>query len=266
MIIRVLIFVISVGLISCRENQIQNKDVMSAEKAINYFAKDSIPEFISYQGKQQNKKDSVFYNFLRYFGSQDEIKMEDIEEITETEVFHFKNSSDIFRVYNIVLKKVPSNVWQEQYALVSDESRNKFCILDIKDPYVIDVGNSFFCIAGLKESDSKGVFRLYDFKDNKISKIFETPQIILNKSSECIIYQPFQLVETYDDINGDKKLDLIFKGNYLNFCEGLEEGPNYYDGDPIKVFGELKYVYTQRSIGNTTSFVLDSSLSKFISK
>ncbi len=256
--LRLLIYISIFALSSCENNKVEIN-------TINYFiGGDSIPNFIPFSGEYKTKKDSIFYNFVRYFGVQDQIKLENLEEISETESFNFKKSRDIYKLYSISFWQVPSNVWDKQYGIISNETKHIFCVISIKNPYVIDVGSKSFCIAGVQECRWGGFFSVYDLINGKITKAFKTHQSILNQSSDCIIFQPFQLVETYEDFNNDGKLDLQFKGNYLNFCSGLESGPNYYDGDQIREHGILKYIYLQSNLNDRLEFFLDSSRSVFL--
>lgn len=234
-------------------------------KLTNYFKNDSISDFIEYQGVYRNIKDSVFYNFIRYFGIDTTIlNKNNLESINETKSFNFISDSSKYNFYEIKLKSIPSEVWKYSYGLLLNTTENKYCVIEISEPYVLDIGKDNFCIAGFHESDSKGTFSLYSLSNKKLIKFFETDQFVINKSSECLIYQPFQLIDTYEDFNNDGYLDLVFHGNYLTFCEGLEEGPNYYDGDPIKNYGNIKYVYIQKRINNTSFFEIDSTLSTFV--
>lgn len=258
----VMLIIMSSLLFFCKKTKVYRTEKKEQNTSINHFRNDSCSEFIKYNGKYKTKKDSVFFNFLKYFGSIKSMTIDNLDKISETESFSFNKSKDVFKLYNISLKKVPSEVWDYQYGLIRNITKKSFCVIAIGDSNVIDFGKNTFLVGGVKESNSKGVFRLYDFSNEKIVLLFETPQLVLNKSSECIVFQPFKLVESFEDINGDNEIDLQFKGNYLSFCEGFESGPNLYDGDPIKSFGEIRYVYLQKRIKNSIMFEFNSVLSK----
>jgi hypothetical protein len=41
-------------------------------------------------------------------------------------------------------------------------------------------------------------------------------------------------------------MDFQFSGNFLNFCEGFEEGPNFYEGDVERAIVMNNYILDNR--------------------
>jgi hypothetical protein len=250
--------------ISCNFVKEKKGESVINNKPFNHYNNDSTIDFINCEGEYKNIKDSVFYNFIKYFGIDTTVLGQNaLEKITETKSFKFLGDSSTFNYYEVKLKNKPSEVWRDNYGFLFNVNENKYCVIGIDESFIINIGKNNYCLVGFVESNSKGVFTIYNMHKNRLKQIFVTNEFIINKSSDCIIYQPFQLITTYEDINKDSLLDLAFTGNYLNFCEGLEDGPNYYTGDSIKTHGRIKYVYLQHSKGNQIVFKIDSNLSKF---
>src|ERR1700749_2880016 len=231
---------------------------------IKYYMNDSVSEFIKLSAIDTNKKINVFYNFLAYFNvlADSSFSKNDIGSLQYTYPFAFRNSTDSFELFLLVLKNVPSNVWSTEYSILVNINKSTFCVLPIADGEAINLaGDDKHIISGISKHRGVGYCRFYNLIDNKMKKVFETGHIVFNESSSCVIFQPFQLVKVYEDVNKDGFDDIVYKGNYLDFCEGYESGPNYCDGDSIKSHGPLRYVYIYKP-NSPTLFYFDSLKSK----
>jgi hypothetical protein len=174
------------------------------------------------------------------------ISASNIESITQVSDPLNVEAFGICRTYEIILSnELPSVVAKKMYLLFCEE-KQKGVLFQIEklQPLKIKNTDKTIIIGGVYLVRSKGYFAVYKFNkingfvltfDSSSDKYCENGIAVYNNGLDCLSYEPFMLEFENTDINSDGLNDLVFSGNALLFCEGLESGYGRKDRKPVKV-------------------------------
>lgn len=121
-------------------------------------------------------------------------------------------------------------------------------------------------LCGVNKVRTTGYFIVYDFFSDRFKTILNTLDdkfcsngvVVYNNSADCVSYQNDFLKITNTDINNDGLLDIVFSGNALIYCKGLETGYGKLDRPPQEKI-KLNIVFIAHQSGSTPNWTLVDS-------
>ncbi|MDP4237968.1 MAG: hypothetical protein Q8904_00665 [Bacteroidota bacterium] len=167
-------------------------------------------------------RNTVLYQLNKYYA--DTLNSKEITGIEYLGKYNLENSgkNDIYRIslsYDLPM------VWHYSIVLIVDEHNNGYFIeLDSVELIKIRKSHNTYYFAGrYKDRNQYGVFKIYKFKNNKVTQVFESNYPVSNYSLDCESYEHGDLKLRNIDINNDGYLGLKFSGIKNYYCNGLEQ-------------------------------------------
>ncbi|HVU57994.1 MAG TPA: hypothetical protein VHD83_23195 [Puia sp.] len=149
------------------------------------------------------------------------------------QIYHIKLSSDL-----------PSVAGRSYYLIVSKKLLQAALLpLDSFNPVKLKNSDSTSLVGGLFLLRGKGFYMIYRHNGRDgFDLVFNTSEVdgceeplpVYNRTLDCTSYYPFAMKLTIKDVDSDGVNDLVFDGNVLFFCRGLEYGYGREDRKPLK--------------------------------
>lgn len=226
-------------------------------------------KIVNFSWKNTREKSSLNQYFLTSFGDMfPDITVNDINKIDFIEDAILRNWGKT-SIYKFELShRLPETIYKNGILIISEQkAQAAIFFLDNFDLVKLKETDTAYLLAGIHIVKSKGYFYLYDFdgdqyfqcKFSTLSDRYCKNGIpVYNNSLDCVCYKPFGLVIKNNDVNHDGLLDLIFTGNVLSFCEGLENGYGREDRKPISTF-KLDIIFITNQNNNEIAWGLQDS-------